>query len=116
MHPDYALLKNKSFEDCIQILKNERELLHHESWHPQSLWIMGTEIFSGQLMVDFVLTYENLENDFNKLCSSLGMEARSLPHSNRSERKPYKSFYKKETIDMISEIYSDGINTFKYTF
>ena len=116
MHPDHALLENRSFEDCIHILKNERELLKHESWHPQLLWIMGTEEYSGQLMVDCILTHENLNNDFKQLCNSLGIESRNLPHTNRTERKAYKSFYKNKTIDLISEIYREDINTFKYSF
>jgi hypothetical protein len=54
-------------------------------------------------MVDLVLTYENLKNDFSQLCNIPGMEARNLPYSNRTEQKAYKHFYK--TIELISEIY-----------
>lgn len=116
MHPDYAVLSNRSFDDCIYILKNERELLRHESWHPQTLWLMGTERLSGKLMVDFILTYENLENDFSLLCDKLAIPVKKLPHSNRSDRKAYKGFYKNRTIDLISEIYADDINTFNYAY
>lgn len=116
MHPDYALLKNKTFEECLHILKTERELLKHESWHPQSLWIAGTESLSNQLMVDYVLTYENLKNDFNQLCNILDVRPQNLPHSNQSNREPYKSIYNIKSVKLIYEIYSEDINRFNYSF
>ena len=115
-HPDYELLSKRTFAECCEILKNRRNMLKHESWHPQHLWTAKTENGNNLLMVDFVLRYENLENDFAVLCERLGVSNINLPYVNKSNRNNYRQYYTQETKEIIEELYSIDIGLFKYEF
>jgi chondroitin 4-sulfotransferase 11 len=115
-HPDYELLHDKRFAECCEILKNKRNLLKHESWHPQHLWIVKTKDGNDSLMVDFILRYENLENDFYDLCKKLGISNINLPRVNPSNHNHYRQYYTQETKEIIEGLYSNDIRLFKYEF
>ena len=71
---------------------------------------------SGKIIVDFVGRFENLEEDFLKVQSVLGISC-SLSHQNSSPRsKNYTEYYTEETKDIISNLYSRDIAAFGYKF
>jgi len=115
-HPDFDTLAGKSFAQCVRILTSDRTLLKHESWHPQYLWMVGTE--DGKLIskVDQILSCENLADDFSKLCALWKIECDPLPQMNRSERGSYRSYYDEETRDLVARHYAVDIGLFKYSF
>ncbi len=49
-HLDYDLLKDCSFENCLDILKNTPQKLRHQGWANQSNYIYN----GSKLMVDYV--------------------------------------------------------------
>lgn len=69
----------------------------------------------GELLVDFVGRYENLEADFQKICSRIGIEA-SLPRLNVSNTRPYQQFYTSETEELVRRTFEADIVTFGYNF
>jgi len=115
-HPDYELLSQKSFSECCEILRDNRELLKHEAWRQQHAWVAKKDNGSYALMVDLVLRHENLENDFRTLCEKLGVQDIQLPHINPSPREEYRSYYNEETKRIIEEAYAADIELFKYEF
>ena len=70
---------------------------------------------SGDIAVDFVGRFENLDCDFKVVCERLGIEAK-LPHLNASERTRYQDYYTPETRDIIGELFKEDIETFGYRF
>jgi hypothetical protein len=117
LHPDYQTLRDRSFEDCVSMLKNDRGLLKHESWFEQSLWVMGTGPLEGELMVSTVMRFENLAEDFAGLCAELQIPPRKLPKTNSSKRgRDYRHYYSDSTRRLVGEIYDADIDTFRYTF
>ena len=70
----------------------------------------------GQLIVDFIGRYENLESDFKKVLGNIVNKSVSLPHINKSTRKHYSRYYSKKTRDIVAERYSRDIETFGYCF
>jgi len=42
-HFDYHTLKNKTFEDCVNLLYKNRESLRHQGWSPQYVWISDND-------------------------------------------------------------------------
>lgn len=77
----------------------------------------------GNLLVDFVGRFENLQVDFNIVCQKLGIAETTLPHLNSSKKnkalkeyKPYFEYYDDETQEFIAEVYQKDIETFGYTF
>lgn len=70
---------------------------------------------SGNLLVDFVGRFENLDEDFRSICHKVGISA-SLPHINKSKRTDYQDYYDAETRDLTARLYAVDIERFGYTF
>ena len=98
-HPDYDLLKDASFEECIELLKEGK--LTHQGWTLQSLWIHDKDV----LCVD-----DKLENLPDKLYE---VEIEAL---NKSTRKDYQSYYNEETKQAVEDLYKVDIELFDYEF
>ena len=116
LHPDFELLRDKSFEECCEMLEQDRQSLTHESWHSQHLWIAG--MLNGKLAcaVDYVLRCESLDRDFSRLCEALGKPQTVLPHINKSERMLYKDYYNAKTRSTIARLYATDIELLGYSF
>ena len=70
---------------------------------------------SGNLLVDFVGKFENLDQDFHSICRKVGISA-CLPHINKSKRTDYQDYYDAETRDLTAWLYAEDIERFGYTF
>lgn len=70
---------------------------------------------NGELLVDYVGRYENLENDFRQICSRIGVSAQ-LPKKNVSNSTPYQHYYTTETIEKIENSFRPDIEFFDYEF
>jgi len=69
----------------------------------------------GELLVDFVARFENIETDFLTICSRIGVSA-SLPKLNISNTKPYRQFYTEETKELVRLAFEPDISLFGYDF
>jgi hypothetical protein len=67
----------------------------------------------GAIAVNQVMRFENLEQDFARMCALLGIEA-ALPHVNRSRRRPYPCYYESQTCDLVRELCRHDIELFGY--
>ena len=54
-----------------------------------------------ELGVDFVGKTENLQEDFNKVCDSIGIDKFELSHRNKSQRADYQDYYNEESFGSI---------------
>ena len=70
--------------------------------------------------INFIIRFENLQADFNKLCAKVGVNAAALPHKYDStairKGRPYQEYYDTEIKDIISRIYNIDIEYFQYEF
>jgi hypothetical protein len=69
----------------------------------------------GELLVDFVGRFENLEADFATICSRIGIAA-SLPKLNVSNTTPYRQFYSDATQELVRRAFAPDIALFGYDF
>ena len=69
----------------------------------------------NEQLVDFIGRFEKLEEDFNKICSRIGISA-TLPRRNVFNIKPYQEYYNKKTIDIVKKKLEPDIELFKYDF
>jgi hypothetical protein len=114
---DYELLSQKSFEECVTILREERERLKNLVWHTQMRWVASPKSLGGKVMVDRVLRFENIDHDFRELCRELGVSERELPRINTSDRAGhYQQYYNERTRKIVEEIYAEDIEAFGYSF
>jgi hypothetical protein len=70
----------------------------------------------GDIIVDFVGKYENLERDVSTVLKALQLESLPLPHVNKSQHKHYSEYYTEETKNLIAERYSRDIQFLGYQF
>jgi hypothetical protein len=69
----------------------------------------------GRLLVDFVGRYENLQRDFETVCSHVGIQT-SVPRLNVSTVKPYQQYYTSDTVELVRNAFAPDIELFGYQF
>lgn len=69
----------------------------------------------GELLVDFVGRFENIDADFQQVCSRIGIET-TLPRLNVSNATPYRQFYNERTIELVRQVFEPDIALFGYDF
>ena len=73
----------------------------------------------GSLLVDLVGRFERLQDDFNRVCETIGMEDSTLPMSDQTSskgRRHYREYYNDETKRIIAKIYEKDIELFGYEY
>jgi len=68
-----------------------------------------------QPMVDFIARYENLEQDWRRICARLHINM-GLPVRMRSHHRPYREYYNEDTRAMVAEVYARDAELFDYAF
>ena len=80
----------------------------------QLTWLKNSR---GEMPMDFIGRFENLQNDFKKICKKLNLEEDPLPKAKVLYNKPhYSFFYDESTIKRVEELYGDDIEDFDYKF
>jgi len=70
----------------------------------------------GELIVDFVGRFENIQHDAHAVFSKLGMGHLNLPHINRSNHDSYQKYYNDQTRRLVAERFAKDIDMFGYEF
>lgn len=104
-HFQHDLIMRMNFEDYIDWRVNHDLKLQCERFMDDR----------GTSLVDFVGKFENLEEDFAKVCELLSIEER-LPHKNRSKHEHYRDYYNERTRELVSEAFARDIALFGYEF
>ncbi len=69
---------------------------------------------AGECLVNFIGKYEDLHQDFQKICTQLNIKA-ALPHLNKSKKnKSYLNYYSPKSIDLIYEHFQEDLKVFGY--
>ena len=71
---------------------------------------------SGEVELDFLGKFENLETDFNLLKMKFNKKNVELKSKNKSNHKPYWFYYNKKTAKIVEKIYKKDIQIFQYKF
>ena len=87
--------------------------IEHVQWKSQIDFIIDN---NGDQLVDDYFKLEEIEQNYEKLSSKIGINFHKLSHANKGNYSSYKDFYTKESIEMVSEIYKKDINYFRYEY
>ena len=71
---------------------------------------------NGQLIVDHLIRFESLQEDFNRVCDQIGMLKRLLPHHNQGNRKHYAEYFDEDSRQIFQHHFAKDIELFGYDF
>lgn len=108
----YEDMPFKEFVKAISSIPDNEADRHFKS---QCFFLMSKQ---GKLIPDFIGKFENLEEDYKKICKKIGIKnPPKLPHKRKSIRKKtYKDYYDEETKKLIYERYKKDFQFFGYEF
>jgi hypothetical protein len=107
--------KNKPLIDVLNDLP-KRENNPHDHDH---LTRLQTDIIynnKNELLVDFIIRYENLQGDFDNLCDLIKKPKTKLPLLNTTEHNHYKEYFDENSNYIFSHIYKKDIVNLNYIF
>ena len=71
----------------------------------------------GNIILDFVIRFENLNQDFKDFSEYYELNLSELPHIGKNKgRKTYQEYYCKVSKEIVANLFSDDISYFDYTF
>jgi len=71
---------------------------------------------NGKVIVDHIGRFERLQQEFDLICDRLNIKKQVLPFSNKTEHRPYWTYYDKDCERIIAKLFDKDIAYFKYTF
>lgn len=80
---------------------------------PQTYWLKN---FEGNIAMDFVGKFENLQQDFAQVCEKLDMNCVQLPHKIAGSKADPRREFTTRSIDLIADFYREEIQLFDYHF
>jgi hypothetical protein len=119
----YLLENSNTFSEFLDltdiIMENNPGEINRGLPYPKSIGFNQLDYISddnGKILVDFVGKFENLEEDYRKICEKIGIKL-ELSHENRFPHNPYREYYKKEKdIEKVYLMYKRDIDFFGYEF
>ena len=103
------------FKEWVRLAYGEQALPYYDKpkmFMPQMDWVADAE---GTILVDFIGRFETLHNDFDEVCTRVGITA-NLPHLKQSERGDYRKYYDDVTADIVGRWFAKDLAAFGYTF
>jgi len=95
------------------------DVCYHDSdgWRwpfcPQVNYISGPD---GQIVVDHILRFERLDQDWPTFCGTVGLPPTPLEVTNATPHAPYRDYYTPETRDLVAEKFAPDIAQFGYEY
>jgi hypothetical protein len=71
---------------------------------------------SGELGLDFIGRFENLNDDIAQICQQIGIEPKTLPHRNKMAEKDYRTYYDDTLAQTVQNTWQREISVFGYRF
>lgn len=84
--------------------------------------ISGQTAFNQKSYIDgfdencFIGRFETLQDDFDKICDTIGIPKNKLPLRNATDHNDYTEYYDNETREIVAEKYAKDIEYFNYKF
>jgi len=106
----------KTFEENEKLKKENYSLNKSLCYRP--LYLSQSEYISidGELKMDFIGRFENLQKDFDSICKKIKIPKHILDARNKSWHDHYSLYYDVESFSFVKEKYKDDIINFNYKF
>lgn len=110
---DGAFKAGMSFEEFAYIVADIPDMEAEKHFRSQNTFICDK---AGEISVNFIGKFENLNEDLNSVFNNIGLESREIPHVQKSSRKVYREYYSESLKSRISDRYEKDIFLFNYSF
>ena len=114
-NPDAMYFDKNQFIDLVKKINTLEGYICSRSWHrkfPINKIINPIKLSPVQKF----LRQENLQDDYNELCSIIGKKSEKLQSLNTSSYSNWKSYYDQECIDIVKNKFINEINYFSYNY
>jgi len=71
---------------------------------------------TGDITVDFTGKFENLHEDFDTICTRIGIPDASFPKKNTTDKDYYKEYYNETTRKLVRDRFQPDIELFDYEY
>ena len=121
----YSAYKNIMFDDLHKQKRKINDSLNFNEYvkrfvYRDPLLVPAIEYikdYHGNIDLDFIGRFENLNSDFQKICDLANFGHIKLPHKLKSSKDDfYKDFYNKCSVNLVAEVFSEDIKTFNYKY
>ncbi len=119
----YLLENSNNFSEFLNLTDVINEGMAHEyndeNPYPKSISFNQLDYISdnsGNILVDFIGRFENLNNDFDYVMNKIGITNYHLPHINKFKHDDYKKYYSDKDIEKVYNMYKRDIDYFGYKF
>ena len=103
------------FKEWVKLTYGDQNPKYYDNpkyFMPQLDWLTNS---TGEIIVDYIGRFENLEQNFQLICESIGVTV-ELPHVNKSKHKQYYHYYDDETKEIVRLWFEKDIKMFNYNF
>jgi hypothetical protein len=91
----------------------DKGLLYRHLTRPQSATIYTP---AGELVVDKLIRFENLQAEFDEVCDMIGRPRSTLPHDNRTKHRPYQEYFDEASRKLFDQLFARDIELLEYKF
>lgn len=95
-----------------RVLKEKQKPAIH--WHLKRPQTEGL-IVNGKLDIDYLIRFENFQEEFNSFCDLIEISRRKLPHLRKSNHEDYWTYYSEDNIKPIREMFADDFKYLNYS-
>lgn len=103
----YGVIRELSLNEFLQLYAGKDML------RPQTYWLKN---FHGDIPLDYIIHFENLTTEFNKVTKLMNIPKITLPHKIKGPTQSYLKQYDSDSRAIIENIYKDEIEMFGYSF
>lgn len=108
----YGFKNDLTFEEFCNHLQDNKDDYSIIATHKQVEWTRG------RFPPKVILRFENLQEEFRDMLQEYNIRHISpdIPHKNSTKHSHYKDYYTPETKKIISNVFEDDVDTFKYIY
>ena len=114
------VMRGKIHQDALNI-SPDCSFKDFIKYHLDNNWAMKSQLqwitdARGEIPLDFIGRFEQLDKDFTRICNDIGIEDNQLPQLLKAQNAHYTDFFDDEMKDIIAQRFKDEIKYFKFEF